>query len=90
VDYLLGDPGKARRLIGWEPRVFFKDLVRIMVAASLDTIVAATIMVDADTSTRLSTGMEFIGLQSKGEGRKILEKHHGKWHRWEGQVVSMG
>jgi len=40
------------------------------------------IMVDAD--------MEFIGLQSAGEGRKILEKHHGKWHRWEGQVVSMG
>jgi len=68
VDYLQGDPGKARRMIGWEPRVLFKDLVRIMV--------------DAD--------MEFIGLQSKGEGRKILEKHHGKWHRWEGQVVSMG
>jgi len=68
VDYLLGDPGKARRLIGWEPRVLFKDLVRIMV--------------DAD--------MEFIGLQSAGEGRKIVEKHHGKWHRWEGQVVSMG
>ena len=68
VDYLQGDPGKARRIIGWEPRVLFKDLVRIMV--------------DAD--------MEFIGLQSKGEGRKILEKHHGKWHRWEGQVVSMG
>jgi len=39
-------------------------------------------MVDAD--------MEFIGLQSAGEGRKIVEKHHGKWHRWEGQVVSMG
>jgi GDPmannose 4,6-dehydratase len=68
VDYLQGDPGKARRLIGWEPRVLFKDLVRIMV--------------DAD--------MEFIGLQSKGEGRKIMEKYHGKWHRWEGQVVSMG
>ena len=68
VDYLQCDPGKARRLIGWEPRVLFKDLVRIMV--------------DAD--------MEFIGLQSAGEGRKIVEKHHGKWHRWEGQVVSMG
>jgi hypothetical protein len=40
------------------------------------------VMVDAD--------MELIGLPSTGEGRKILEKHHGKWHRWEGQVVSMG
>ena len=28
VDYLQGDPSKARRLIGWEPRVLFKDLVR--------------------------------------------------------------
>gem|GEM_PF-1512808 len=34
--------------------------------------------------------MELIGLPPKGERRKILEKHHGMWHRWEGQVVSMG
>jgi hypothetical protein len=28
-------------------------------------------------------------LESPGEGRKILETHHGKWHRWEDQVLSM-
>jgi len=35
VDLLLGDAGKARRKLGWEPRVRFKDLVRMMVEADL-------------------------------------------------------
>ena len=68
VDYLMADPSKAQRAFDWEPRGFFKDLVRIMV--------------DAD--------LELLGLDSPGEGRKIMERHHGHWHRWEDQVVSMG
>jgi GDPmannose 4,6-dehydratase len=36
VDYLLGDSGKARRELDWEPRVLFKDLVRLMVDADLE------------------------------------------------------
>jgi GDPmannose 4,6-dehydratase len=68
VDYLLADPSKARRELGWEPRILFKDLVRIMV--------------DAD--------LELIGLESPGEGKRLLEQHHGTWHRWWSQVVSMG
>jgi GDPmannose 4,6-dehydratase len=67
VDYLLADASFARQALDWEPRVFFKDLVRIMV--------------DAD--------LELAGLPSPGEGRRILEAHHGRWHRWEDQVVSM-
>ena len=67
VDFLQADPSKARSTLGWEPRVFFKDLIRIMV--------------DAD--------LELIGLKSPGEGAKIIEKHHGDWHRWDSQVVSM-
>jgi GDPmannose 4,6-dehydratase len=67
VDFLQGDCSRARKLLGWEPRVLFKDLVRIMV--------------DAD--------LELIGLQSPGEGKEILEKHHGAWHRWDSQIVSM-
>jgi GDPmannose 4,6-dehydratase len=51
VDFLQGDAGKASRVLGWEPRVCFKDLVKVMVDAN----------------------MELIGLQSKGEGKKILE-----------------
>lgn len=35
VDHLLADPAKARQDLGWEPRVCFRDLVRIMVDADL-------------------------------------------------------
>jgi GDPmannose 4,6-dehydratase len=38
VDFLQADPAKARRVLGWEPRVFFKDLVRIMVDADLELV----------------------------------------------------
>jgi GDPmannose 4,6-dehydratase len=31
VDLLLGDPTKARTILGWEPKVGFKELVKIMV-----------------------------------------------------------
>jgi GDPmannose 4,6-dehydratase len=67
VDYLLADASKARQILNWEPRIYFRDLVRVMV--------------DAD--------LELMGLESPGEGRRLLETHHGKWHRWEDQVTSM-
>src|SRR3954449_1905870 len=35
VDLLLADPSKARRELGWKPRVGFADLVRMMVDADL-------------------------------------------------------
>src|SRR5687767_3134964 len=35
VPYLRGDPTKARTILGWEPRVGFEALVRMMVAADL-------------------------------------------------------
>lgn len=35
VDLLLGDASKAKRVLGWEPKVKFKDLVKIMVDADL-------------------------------------------------------
>ena len=35
VELLIGDPAKARRQLGWEPKVRFKDLVKIMVEADL-------------------------------------------------------
>ena len=67
VDYLMADASLAQRTLDWQPRVYFRDLVRVMV--------------DAD--------LELEGLPSPGEGRKILEKHHGPWHRWEDQVITM-
>jgi GDPmannose 4,6-dehydratase len=36
VDALLGDPTKAKTLLGWKPRVDFKGLVRMMVEADLE------------------------------------------------------
>jgi GDPmannose 4,6-dehydratase len=67
VDYLQANAARAIKALGWEPRVLFRDLVRVMV--------------DAD--------MELLGLETPGEGRKILERHHGPWHRWEDQITTM-
>jgi len=36
VDVLLGDPTKARTVLGWKPRVSFKELVRLMVDADME------------------------------------------------------
>ena len=36
VELLIGDPAKMKRQLGWEPKVKFKGLVRIMVAADLE------------------------------------------------------
>lgn len=37
VDFLLGNPAKAERLLGWKPTVKFHELVRLMVDADLRT-----------------------------------------------------
>ena len=38
VDFLLGDATKARQLLGWQSRVKFRELVRIMVDADLQAL----------------------------------------------------
>jgi GDPmannose 4,6-dehydratase len=38
VDLLVGDPGKARAELGWEPQVGFHELVRMMVDADLERL----------------------------------------------------
>jgi GDPmannose 4,6-dehydratase len=35
VDHLIGDSGKAERLLGWRPRTSFEELIRLMVDADL-------------------------------------------------------
>ena len=35
VDLLIGDAGKAKRVLGWEPKVSFEDLVVMMVKADM-------------------------------------------------------
>jgi len=36
VDLLIGDPTKAKKQLGWEPKVKFKELVKIMTEADLE------------------------------------------------------
>ncbi len=38
VDLLIGDASKAKRILGWEPKTRFKDLVKLMVDADLKTL----------------------------------------------------
>ncbi|OPY21601.1 MAG: UDP-galactose-4-epimerase [Methanomethylovorans sp. PtaU1.Bin093] len=38
VQLLLGDPSKAKKVLGWEPKVHFKELVKMMVEADLERL----------------------------------------------------
>jgi len=38
VDYLLGDNSKARKKLGWRPKVDFKELVRMMVDSDMKVV----------------------------------------------------
>ena len=57
VDYLLADASKARKVMGWEPTVTFKELVRIMVNADMKELEA-----------RRKGGTEAIELAVAAEG----------------------
>ncbi|HEV7846934.1 MAG TPA: GDP-mannose 4,6-dehydratase, partial [Thermoleophilaceae bacterium] len=35
VEHLVGDPGKAREKLGWEPKTTFEELIRLMVRSDL-------------------------------------------------------
>jgi GDPmannose 4,6-dehydratase len=38
IDLLVGDASKAKKVLGWEPKVRFHDLVRLMVDADLELL----------------------------------------------------
>ncbi len=40
VDLLIGDASKAKRELGWEPKVKFEELVKIMIKADLEKVAA--------------------------------------------------
>jgi GDPmannose 4,6-dehydratase len=42
VDFLIGDAGKARRILGWTPKVSFRNLVEMMVDADVGAGASAT------------------------------------------------
>ena len=43
VDLLLGDASKAKKILDWEPKVRFEELVRIMVDADMDLLSRNTV-----------------------------------------------
>ncbi|MGH2516482.1 MAG: GDP-mannose 4,6-dehydratase, partial [Ktedonobacterales bacterium] len=49
VDQLIGDASKAKHVLGWQPRVSFPELVRMMVEADLERVAIET---GRSTSTR--------------------------------------
>jgi GDPmannose 4,6-dehydratase len=58
ADVLLGDPTAARERLGWQPRVSFTELVRMMVDADLELARRERVMRDAghDVPTRGQAG----------------------------------
>jgi GDPmannose 4,6-dehydratase len=38
VDLLIGDPAKAGRILGWEPKVTFRGLIEMMVDADMEAL----------------------------------------------------
>lgn len=38
VEQLIGDAGKAKRILGWEPKIKFADLVRLMARSDFDKV----------------------------------------------------
>ena len=38
MDLLIGDASKAKRILGWEPRTKFKELVHLMVDADMKAL----------------------------------------------------
>jgi GDPmannose 4,6-dehydratase len=51
VDTLLGDPSKAKKLLGWEARISFTDLVKEMVAADDELVRRRAAVTDAGYTT---------------------------------------
>jgi GDPmannose 4,6-dehydratase len=47
VDVLLGDATKARKILGWQPRIGFEKLIDMMIAADLETAEKEKTLLDA-------------------------------------------
>ncbi len=56
VDQLLGDPSKARRVLGWEPRTSVDELIKMMVAADVEIAGRERTLRDAGYKTPATVG----------------------------------
>lgn len=55
VDLLLGNPTKAKKQLGWEPKITFNELVRLMVDADLELAKNEKILKDHQPPSPVST-----------------------------------
>ena len=46
VDYLLGDPSKAKKELNWNPKVSFKELVKMMVESDIENAKQEKVLID--------------------------------------------
>jgi len=58
VEVLQADASEARRRLGWEPRVGFRELVRIMVAADLDAAGVGRVRAGGAAATPVGSATE--------------------------------
>lgn len=78
VPALLGDYSKAKKLLGWEPKTKFKDLVKMMVISDLKEKLEEIGLVPIDGVEKpddfyLNKGIELVSkLKDNGNGENIL------------------
>lgn len=52
VDHLIGDAGRARKVLGWEPQVGFEQLIAMMVDADVARLSGQSVRVGAGSQSR--------------------------------------
>jgi GDPmannose 4,6-dehydratase len=68
VDTLLGDFSKAKAVLGWKPKVTFKDLVRIMVESDLELAKK-----EAHMNNYSEAKVKGVELRVEGSGTEVTE-----------------
>jgi len=56
VEFLLGDPSKARDKLGWKPRISFTELVHMMVDADMESAAQEKTLIDAGHAVPAASG----------------------------------
>src|SRR3954452_21515923 len=63
VDLLVGDAGKARRELGWEPTTSFEELIRLMVRADLERLAGRLVASLVLPAMKIGiVGLGYVGL----------------------------
>ena len=52
VDHLIGDPSKAKRVLGWEQKVDFKRLIEMMVDADVERLTRSRVAAETSVAHR--------------------------------------